>query len=113
MSIETTIEITREVAIERIATIVTLIRNCKWYPDLEEIIENEDSDLHLDIADTYNSFLDDFKEVCRKYNLFDITDISKIDQVKMALEKLPNKTLENFIDRVGVRFSMFENYNII
>ncbi len=97
MGIESTREISRENTIERISFIINLIEEADWV-ELYKIAENEDGNFKEDFVNEYNDIYKDYN-----YN----NDIFK------SLNKWPNKYLEDFMDKMGVRYSMFENYMIM
>ena len=88
MSIKTTMDISREKAIERIKLISCLIKE-KRYLELE--IQTNEYDIDL------KEWVDDFDEETDLANLHNYT----------------NKDLEEIIDLPFYRYSMFENYIII
>lgn len=97
MGIESTREISRENTIERISSIINLIEEADWV-ELYKIAEDEDGNFKEDFVNEYNDIHKDYI-----YN----NDIFK------SLDKWPNKYLEDFMDKMGVRYSIFENYMII
>jgi hypothetical protein len=88
MSIQSTLEITRETAIKRIIEIQELIV-CEEYRTLENITNEPDYDL------------EDFVK-----NYEDMINVN-------GLKNYTNKMLENIIDSAFFRYSMFDNYSII
>lgn len=97
MGIKSTQNINRNNAISRISTVINLIEEAEW-DELYNIAENEDGNFKDDYVDGYNEI---HKEYIYNNSLF------------VTLDNWPNKYLENFMDKMGVRYSMFENYMII
>lgn len=97
MGIESTREISREDTIERISSIIKLIEDADWV-ELYKIAENEDDGFEDEYVNKYNEI---YQEYHNNNKLF------------KSLDKWPNKYLEDFMDKMGVRYSMFENYMII
>lgn len=97
MGIESTQNINRNNAISRISTVINLIEEAEW-GELYKIAENEDGNFKDDYVDDYNEI---HKEYIYNNSLF------------VTLDNWPNKYLEDFMDKMGVRYSMFENYMII
>lgn len=98
MGIESTINITRERAIERISYIMKKINDSDWVDLYDLIYDFEDPDFTDELVNEYN-------EIDKEYN--------KINKVFESIDKWPNKILEDFMDKRGIRFSIFENYTII
>ena len=96
MGIETTREINKQYAIDRITYVINLIEETDWV-ELYNIAEDEDGNFKED-------FVNEYKEIHKDYiynnNIF------------KSLDKWPNKYLEDFMDKMGVRYSIFENYSI-
>ena len=97
MSIQYTITISKENAIERICKIINKIDESDWI-DLNEICENEDIDFKNDYINEYNDIYKDYTKLIKKFN--------------KDIRFVPNNLLENFLDKPGIRFSVFENYLI-
>lgn len=96
MGIESTNKIKRDSAIERIKYIFNLIEEADWV-ELHKIAEEEDDGFVYDYVDRYNDL---YNEIMNSVNLF------------KSIDKFPNKYLEYYMDKMGIRFSMFENYFI-
>ncbi len=96
MGIESTREITRENSIERISYIVNLIEEADWV-ELYKIAKDEDGNFGDEYIDRYNKI---YQEYQNNNKLF------------KSLDNWPNKYLEDFMDKMGVRYNMFENYMI-
>lgn len=96
MGIESTREISRENTIDRISSIINLIEEADW-GELYKIAEDEDGNFKEDFVNKYN---DIYKEYTNNNSIF------------KSLDKWPNKYLEDFMDKMGVRYSIFENYVI-
>lgn len=88
MSIQSTINITRAIAIERIVNI-NFLRQNKEYRILENVTFEPDFNIE--------SFVDEFDSEINEYDL----------------SKYTNKMLENILDKPFYRFTMFDNYIII
>lgn len=97
MGIESTRDINRTNAIDRITTIIKHIEEANWV-ELHQIAKDEDSYFITDYVNTYN---DIHKEYLKNNNLF------------ISVSNWPNGYLEEFMDKPGVRYSIFENYMII
>ena len=96
MGIESTQNINRNNAISRISTVINLIEEAEW-DELYKIAENEDGDFKEDYVNDYNDIHKDYI-----YN----------NKIFKSLDKWPNNYLEKFMDKIGVRFSLFDNYFI-
>lgn len=97
MGIESTRKISRENTIDRISFIINLIEEADWV-ELYKIAENEDGNFKDDFVNEYN---DIHKEYINNNTIF------------KSLDKWPDKYLKDFMDKMGVRYSIFENYMII
>lgn len=97
MGIESTVNITRERAVERISTIIKMIDDADWTGLHDIVYDYEDNDFFEDLVNNYN-------EIDKEYNAN--------NKVFKSIDKWPNKTLEDFMDKKGIRFSVFENYMI-
>lgn len=97
MGIESTREISRENTIDRISSIIKLIEDANWV-ELYKIAEYEDDYFKDNYVNDYNEI---HKEYIYNNSLF------------VTLDNWPNKYLEDFMDKMGVRYSMFENYMIM
>lgn len=107
MGIQSTKTITREEAINRVAFIAFNVYRANWHPVLVEASANEEDG--FDVVDGYNYFLDEYHDILKRSRLRIDPDATE-DELKVVLEKVTNKTLENFMDYPGVRFSLFDNY---
>ena len=96
MGIESTRYIDRQDTIDRITYIINLIEEADWV-ELYNIAEDEDGNFKEDFVNNYKKIHKDYI-----YN----NDIFK------SLDNWPNKYLEDFMDKMGVRYSIFENYLI-
>ena len=96
MGIESTRDINRTDAIDRIIYIINLIEEKNWV-ELYNIAEDEDGNFKEDFVNEYNDIYKDYN-----YN----------NDIFNSLNKWPNKYLEDFLDKMGVRYSIFENYMI-
>lgn len=97
MGIESTVNITRERAVERISTIIEKIDDADWVGLYDLIYDYEDPDFLDELVNNYN----EIDKECNANN-----------RIFKSIDKWPNKTLEDFMDKRGVRFSIFENYMI-
>lgn len=97
MGIESTQNINRNNAISRISTVINLIEKAEW-DELYKIAENEDSNFK-------DVFVNEYNEIHKKY-IYN-------NSLFVTIDNWPNKYLEDFMDKMGVRYSMFENYIII
>jgi hypothetical protein len=88
MGIESTMNISKERAFERIIKIYQIIVNKEY-----RILEEESNEEYL-----VEDYIDEF--VLNDIDIFNI-------------HKFTNRQLENIIDRPFFRFSMFENYDVI
>lgn len=96
MGIESTRDINRTDAIDRIKYIINLIEETNWV-ELYNIAEDEDGNFKDEFVNEYNDL---YKDYIYNNNIF------------KSLDKWPNKYLEDFMDKMGVRYSIFENYMI-
>lgn len=96
MGIESTRYIDRQDTIDRITYIINLIEEANWV-ELYIIAEDEDGNFKDD-------FINNYKEIYKDYNYN--------NGIFKSLDKWPNKYLEDFMDKMGVRYSIFENYLI-
>ena len=96
MGIESTRDINRTDAIDRIKYIINLIEETNWV-ELYNIAEDEDGNFKDEFVNEYNDL---YKDYIYNNNIF------------KSLDKWPNKYLEDFMDKPGVRYSIFENYMI-
>lgn len=95
MGIKSTSYITRGVAEARVLEIINKIINAEWI-DLYSAV-SEDDYFMQGLVNNSNDNFDDFISISKKLG---------------DIEKWPNRFLEQFMDRPGIRFSQFENYII-
>lgn len=96
MGIKSTSYVTRGVAESRVQEIINKIINAEWI-DLYTMV-NEDEYFMHNLINYSNDNYDEFIGISKYYS---------------SIEKWPNRFLEQFMDRRGIRFSQFENYIII
>ncbi len=97
MGIKSTVNISRERAIERISSIIKMINDADWTGLHDLVYDYEDNDFFEDLVNNYN-------DIDKEYNAN--------NKVFKSIDKWSNKTLENFMDKRGIRFSVFENYKM-
>ena len=97
MGIKSTVNISRERAIEIISYIIEKINDADWIDLYNLIYDYEDNDFFEDLVNNYN-------EIDKEYN--------KINKVFKSIDKWSNKYLEDFMNKPGIRCSRFENYMI-
>ena len=95
MGIKSTSYVTRGVAENRVQEIINKIINAEWV-DLYTMI-NEDDYFMNNLINYSNDNYDEFIGISKFYS---------------GIDKWPNRFLEQFMDRRGIRFSQFENYII-
>ncbi len=97
MGNNSTINISREGAVERISIIIEMINDADWTGLHDLIYDYEDNDFFEDLVNNYN----------------EINKESYVNnRVFKSIDKWPNKMLEDFMDKPGIRYSRFENYVI-
>ncbi len=99
MGIESTRYITKDDAVYRISKIINHINNADW-SKLSNICSHED---RYFIENYINEYNDIHKEFIRTFGTSETTN----------LENFFDKVLEDFMDKPGVRYSIFDNYLII
>ena len=97
MGIESTKNIKRQDAIDRILSIIISINEADWIKLYNNVSDIEEP--HF-----IDNFVNEFNDIDKEYN-----GINKIFQ---NIDKWPNKYLEDFMDKPGIRYSIFENYTI-
>lgn len=97
MGNNSTINISREGAIEIISYIIEKINDADWIDLYNLIYDVEDPDFLDELVNNYN-------EIDKEYN--------KINKVFKSIDKWSNKYLEDFMNKPGIRSSRFENYMI-
>jgi hypothetical protein len=97
MGIKSTREITRESAIERISKIIKMINEAEW-------VDLHDSMYGIEDHDFLDNFVNEYNDIDKEYNAN--------NKVFKSIDKWPNKMLEEFMDKRGIRYSIFENYII-
>ena len=96
MGIKSTQYISRRVAESRVQEIINKIINAEWIYLYDAV--SEDDYFMQELINNSNDNFDDFIWISKNFG---------------DIEKWPNRFLEQFIDRPGIRFSQFENYIII
>ena len=97
MGIKSIVNISRERAIERISSIIKMINDADWTGLHDLVYDYEDNDFFENLVNNYN-------EIDKEYNVN--------NKVFKSIDKWSNKYLEDFMDKRGIRFSVFENYKM-